>query len=220
MPGSEPLDWDGYCTRWSASHGGYDPRSASAPARAWLRLCHRLGTALARSGVQNPNAMTTAGLVISAGVPFTAATIPPGPLVAAILVLLSAVADTLDGVLALVTGRATRLGQVYDATADRLSEAAWLTAFALLGAPLWLATTAGAVMWLHEYVRARATLAGLPDIGTVTIAERPTRILLVIFGLLATQLDHRAATPTLAVALAVSLLGLGQLARAVHQTLR
>jgi phosphatidylglycerophosphate synthase len=167
--------------------------------------------------VRSPDAITSAGLLLSLAVPPVALVTP---LLAAILVLLAALADTLDGVVAVVAGRATRLGQVYDATADRLAEAAWLVAFALLGAPHWLAAACGAAMWLHEYVRARATAAGMSELGAVTVAERPTRILLTIFGLLAVPLDPRAATATLAVALVVSLAGLAQLAAAVRRALR
>jgi CDP-diacylglycerol--glycerol-3-phosphate 3-phosphatidyltransferase len=216
---SEILDWPGYCSRWSATHGGYDPREAPALVRGWLRLGHALGAALIRAGVRSPNAVTSIGLLSSACVP-PVALLPAGPFWAALLVLFSAFADTIDGVLAVIAGRATRLGQVYDSAADRLAEAAWLVAFALLGAPLWLAVTAGGVMWLHEYVRARASVAGMTDIGTVTIAERPTRILLSIFGLLATLVDHRAAPVTLAIALLLALIGFGQLLRAVHRALR
>ncbi|MEU7869730.1 CDP-alcohol phosphatidyltransferase family protein [Dactylosporangium sp. NPDC049140] len=220
MPGSEIPGWDGYCTRWSAAHGGYDPRTAPALVRGWLRLGHALGVILVRAGVRSPNAVTTLGLLLSAGVPAAAALVPAGAFWAAVLVLCSAFADTIDGVLAVLANRASRRGQVYDSAADRLSEAAWLLAFALLGAPLWLTVLAGGVMWLHEYVRARASVAGMTDIGTVTIAERPTRILLIIFGLLATLLDSRAATVTLAAALVVALVGFVQLLRAVNRALR
>jgi phosphatidylglycerophosphate synthase len=213
------MDWPGYCSRWSATHGGYDPRAAPALVRGWLRLGHALGVTLVRAGVRSPNAVTSIGLLSSACVP-PVALLPAGAFWAALLILFSAFADTIDGVLAVIADRATRLGQVYDSAADRLAEAAWLVAFALLGAPLWLAVTVGAVMWLHEYVRARASVAGMTDIGTVTIAERPTRILLSIFGLLATLVDHRAAPVTLAVALLLALIGFGQLLRAVHRALR
>jgi len=209
---SEPLDWAGYCERWSAAHGGYDPRRAPAPVRVWLRLNHRLGGALFRAGVRSPDAVTTAGLLLSLAVPVAAGA--GVPVLAAVLVLLSAFADTVDGVLAIVGGRATRLGQVYDSVADRVGEAAWLTAFVLLGAPVWLAAATGGVMWLHEYVRARAAVAGMSDIGTVTVAERPTRVLLTIAGLLAVH------TGVLAVALAVAVVGLAQLAVAVRRALR
>nr|BFE66060.1 CDP-alcohol phosphatidyltransferase family protein [Dactylosporangium thailandense] len=220
MRGPEPLGWDGYCERWSAAHGGYDPRTAPSLVRGWLRLSHALGTTLLRAGVRSPNAVTSLGLLLSAAVPPVAALLPGGPFWAAVLVLLSAFADTIDGVLAVLAGRASRLGQVYDSAADRVSEAAWLLAFALLGAPVWLTVAAGGAMWLHEYVRARASIAGMTDIGTVTVAERPTRVLLTIFGLLATLVEPRASTVTMAAALLVTVAGFAQLLRAVRRALR
>ena len=39
--------------------------------------------------------------------------------------------------IAVVGNRVTRLGYVYDAAADRISEAAWLVAFWLIGVPGW-----------------------------------------------------------------------------------
>ncbi|WP_327009128.1 CDP-alcohol phosphatidyltransferase family protein [Dactylosporangium sp. NBC_01737] len=173
--------------RWAAAHGGYDPRSAPPLVRGWLRMSYEMGAALARIGVRSPNAVTVLGLLLSAAVPLTVA-VPGGTgwaFAGAVLVLLSAIADTVDGVLAVVTGRATRLGQVYDSAADRIAEACWLVALVILGGPAWLAAGCCGVMWLHEYVRARATVAGMTDIGTVTVAERPTRVLITIFGLLA-----------------------------------
>lgn len=214
MSGSDLLDWDGYCTRWSAAHGGYDPREAGPPVRGWLHLSYRIGIVLIRAGVRSPNAVTSIGLLLSAAVPLVAA------LPAAVLVLFSALADTVDGVLAVVAGRASRLGQVYDSVADRLAEACWLSAFTLFGAPVWLAASCVGLMWLHEYVRARAAVAGMAGIGVVTVAERPTRVLLTIVGLLAVAAADRAATIVLVVMAALSLAGLAQLAAAVRRALR
>ena len=79
---------------------------------------------------------------------------------AAGLVLLSALADTADGAVAVMTGRTTRLGGFYDSLADRVSEAAWLLALWLVGAPGVLVTACGALAWLHEYARARSVAVG------------------------------------------------------------
>ncbi|MEV0129955.1 CDP-alcohol phosphatidyltransferase family protein [Dactylosporangium sp. NPDC050688] len=182
---SDVRDWDGYAERWAAAHGGYDPRSASPLVRGWLRMSYELGAAVIKIGVRSPNSVTVLGLLLSAAVPVAVAGGRGWVLAGAVLVLLSAVADTVDGVLAVVTGRASRLGQVYDSAADRVAEACWLVALVILGGPAWLAAGCCGLMWLHEYVRARATVAGMSDIGTVTVAERPTRVLVTIFGLLA-----------------------------------
>jgi len=36
---------------------------------------------------------------------------------------------------------------------------------------------AGALMFLHEYTRARAGVAGMTEVGVVTVWERPTRVI-------------------------------------------
>jgi len=220
------VDWATYATRWSRLHGGYDPRRASPFVRGWLWSSYRLARGLAGLGV-SPGAVTATGLALAIGV---LAITPMGggwPLLAAVLVALGALADTVDGALAVVTGRETRLGQVYDSVADRLSEAAWLLGLWVLGTPGWLVAGCGALAWLHEYVRARATVAGMAELGTVTLGERPTRVLVVLFGLALSGLaglagpELAAGTATVAAAIWALLgsLGVAQLAAAVHRTL-
>ncbi|UWZ40657.1 CDP-alcohol phosphatidyltransferase family protein [Dactylosporangium roseum] len=184
-----------------------------------MHMAYGIGATLVRRGVRDPNAVTAAGLLLSVAVPAVVAAGRPWAFAGAALVLLSAVADTVDGVLAVVAGRASRLGQVYDSAADRVAEACWLVAFVLLGGPVWLAVGCGAVMWLHEYVRARATVAGMTDLGTVTVAERPTRVLLAVFGLLAVAVTPHAVTIVLAVTAALTAAGLIQLIAAVRKAL-
>jgi phosphatidylglycerophosphate synthase len=219
--------WDGYAERWSALHGGYDPRTAAPLVRDWLRVAYRIARVLAALRLR-PSAVTFAGFALAAAVPVVVRWGPAGGLVAAGLVLLGALADTADGALALVSGRESRLGRVYDSVADRLSEAAWLLGLVLLGAPGWLAAGCLAVTWLHEYVRARATVAGMAEIGAVTVGERPTRVLLALFGLglagaaglAAPDLAAGTATVAAAVWAVLGAVGLVQLAAAVRRALR
>lgn len=211
------MTWDVYCSAWARLHGGFDPRSASPLVRGWVLIAYKIGSWLGRKRV-GPMAVTTAGLIVCWGVPAAVLLGPGGPALAAVLVLVAALADGLDGAVAVVTGRASRLGYVYDSVADRLGEAAWLLAFWLAGAPGWLVVAAGAVSWLHEYARARATAAGMSEIGVVTIAERPTRVLIAIFGLLAAFLPF-AITVAAAVWLALAVVGLVQLVVAVRRAL-
>jgi phosphatidylglycerophosphate synthase len=186
--------------------------------RGWLALAYRIGSWLAAWRV-GPMAVTTAGLIFCLGVPAAVLLGPAGPVLAALLVLVAAFTDGLDGAVAVLTGRATKLGYVYDSVADRLGELAWLLAFWLVGAPPWLVVAAGAASWLQEYARARATAAGMSEIGVVTVAERPTRVLLSIFGLLLTTLLPWAATGAVAVWVALTAVGLAQLAVAIRRGL-
>ena len=219
------MTWEEYAATWSDLHGGFDLATASALIRGWVRLAYRGGRLLARLRV-GPGAVTAAGLLLCVAVPFAAALGPSGLLAGGVVVLLASVADGLDGAVAVVTHRASRLGFVYDSVADRVGEAAWLVAFWVAGVPGWLAVTAGAVSWLHEYVRARAAAAGMAGIGVVTVGERPTRVAVAVAGLViggAAGLVHDTwAAPVLAIAaaawLALALAGLAQLASTVHRT--
>ena len=219
--------WDSYASRWARLHGGYDPRRASPFVRGWLRLAYGLSRLLAPLPV-SPNAVTAVGLALSAGVPLVAARGGVWPVAGALLLVGAALADTVDGALAVITDRASRLGQLYDSVADRLAEACWLAGLWLLGAPSLLVVLCGAVAWLHEYVRARAIPAGMADIGTVTVAERPTRILIAAFGLLlcgvggliSPELAVGTATAATAIWAILGAVALGQLIGAVHHALR
>jgi hypothetical protein len=90
-----------------------------------------------------------------------------------------------------------------------------------------LVVAAGAVSWLHEYVRARATASGMSDIGAVTVGERPTRVSIAISALLIGGLAgyvHESWAATVltvgaAAWLALAVVGLAQLGVAVRRQL-
>ncbi|MFY1637385.1 CDP-alcohol phosphatidyltransferase family protein [Solwaraspora sp. WMMB335] len=220
------LNWQDYAVTWARLHGGFDPRTATPVVRYWLRTAHWLADLLGRARV-GPNTVTVAGVLICLGVPVAATRGGHGLLVGALLVLLAAVADTVDGALAVVTGRTSRLGYVYDSVADRAGEAFWLAGFWLAGAPGPLVATAGALSWLHEYIRARAAAAGMREIGAVTLGERPTRVSAALVGLLLAgaagliQPDLAAGVLTVVTAgwVLLGLFGLSQLLTAVRRTL-
>lgn len=220
------MTWDEYVVAWSQLHGGFDPRKASPVVRGWVRSAYRIGSWLGRRGI-GPTSVTAAGLILCLAVPLAALAGPGGLLLGALLVLLASFADGLDGSVAVVTGRTSRLGYVYDSVADRLGEVAWLTAFFLAGVPGWAVVAAGGVSWLHEYVRARATASGMSEIGAVTVGERPTRVSIGISGLIfagiAGFVHGGWAATVLNVAtaawLVLAVVGLGQLGVAVRRAL-
>ena len=86
--------------------------------------------------------------------------------------------DSLDGALAIGTGRASRRGFVLDSVVDRLTEVAYASALWVAGAPGWLAVTFGAFCWLPDYLRARAGQAGVRETGAISVWERPTRVVM------------------------------------------
>jgi phosphatidylglycerophosphate synthase len=220
------IGWDGYAVRWAALHGGYDPRSAGTLVGGWLRLAYGIGSGLARLRV-SPSAVTAFGLLLCAAVPFAAGHGRIGLLAGAVLVVLAAVADSVDGAVAVISRRVSRLGYVYDSVADRLGEAAWLVAFWVGGVPVSLLIIAGGLSWLHEYVRARAVAAGMKEIAVVTVGERPTRVSLTLIGLLLgavagflrPELGPGIMTVTMSVWALLALIGVLQLLGAVRRTL-
>jgi phosphatidylglycerophosphate synthase len=174
--------WDDYSVRWAALHGGVDPRRSSRPTRTWVRLAYSVGRGLAAVRL-SPDAITVVGLLLSVAVPVVVLFGGWWLFVGAGLVLLSAVADSTDGAVAVLTDRTSRLGAFTDAIADRLAEAAWLLALWLAGVPGILVAVCGALAWLHEYARARAAAAGMSGVGVVSVAERPVRVILTIVAL-------------------------------------
>jgi CDP-diacylglycerol--glycerol-3-phosphate 3-phosphatidyltransferase len=195
--------------------------------RGWQRLAFSISRGLARAGAA-PNTITTAGLVCSLAVPL--AVLPGGRFVflAAALVIIAALADSVDSGVAIISRRTSAMGSYYDAVADRVGEIAWLVALWLLGAPGTLVAACGAVALLHEYVRSRAALAGMPAIGAVAVAERPTRVLTVVsamvVGAVGAAISARLAAGIVTVALAVwlvlGLLGFTRLASTIRAGLR
>ncbi|MGA8115401.1 MAG: CDP-alcohol phosphatidyltransferase family protein [Actinocatenispora sp.] len=221
------VDWVGYAVRWKALHGGYDPRTAKLPVRAWLRMSYRMARGLARLRV-SPAQVTLLGLLVCVLVPVIAALGGLWPVLAGVLVVLAGLLDTLDGALAVVTRRVTRFGYVYDAVVDRLGEAAWLVAFWLAGVPGWVVALTACMAFLHEYLRARATAAGLAGLGALTVGERPVRVMISAFGLVfaglcaqvSATLAAGAGTLAVAIWLLFGVVGFLQLFGAVERGLR
>ena len=165
---------DGGFEGWSRLHGGIPP---SAPVRAWLRLVQRL--AAGPFSRVPPDVLSAAGVLSTLLAALVAAAGGRWAALTAALVLLAGLFDGLDGAVALHTGRVRPLGAVIDAMADRVGDLLLVATLAVLGAPpAWCVAVAGLVFG-HEYLRARAQGAGLRGVGAVTVAERPTRVIVV-----------------------------------------
>jgi CDP-diacylglycerol--glycerol-3-phosphate 3-phosphatidyltransferase len=217
-----------YLREWSALHGGADTRGFVG---RWIGGAYRLARPLARAGA-GPDVVTLLGLAAALAAPLTVWGVtawgrPHGGrwlLAASFLVAVSGLLDNLDGAVALLTRRASRRGFVLDSVCDRLADGAYCVALWFAGAPGPLVVVGGAAAWLHEYVRARAAVAGMPQIGVITVSERPTRVIVSAMFLLGAGLYPRAATGWAtagASALAViGAAGAGQLAVTVARRLR
>jgi CDP-diacylglycerol--glycerol-3-phosphate 3-phosphatidyltransferase len=215
-------DEDAYLRLWSELHGGYDPRAARS-ARIWLGAVYRCGVPLARRRV-SPGAVTLVGVLLAVAMLGPAAAGGRWPLLAAVLLVANGLSDSLDGCVALLTGRATRWGYVFDSVADRISDALIVVALWLAGGSAALCLAAGSLAALQEYTRARAGQIGFQEIGVVTVAERPTRIIVGALGLAAAGVvpSHAGSLTTAAAVALVCLgaVGCGQLVIALWRALR
>ncbi|WP_209313761.1 CDP-alcohol phosphatidyltransferase family protein [Blastococcus sp. TF02A_35] len=219
------LDRDEYLAAWSRWHGGAD---TDAPlVRGWLTLAHTLARPLA---ALPPVVATLAGVLVAAGAVGPAAAGGAWLVAAGVLVGLSGLLDSLDGALAIGTGRASRRGYVLDSVVDRLTEVAYAAALWAAGAPGWLAVVFGALCWLPDYLRARAGQAGLRRTGPISVWERPTRVAMagftlggagVVSGLDVAGLDAAVVVVTAGTAVGALLgaLGTAQLGRWLHAEL-
>jgi archaetidylinositol phosphate synthase len=206
------LSREEYLAAWSRWHGGTGTESALV--RGWLSVAWTLARPLA--GLP-PIVATALGLLVAAAAVLPARAGSSWLVLAGVLVGLSGLLDSLDGALAIGTGRASRRGFVLDSVVDRLTEVAYAGALWVAGAPGWLAVAFGALCWLPDYLRARAGQAGVRETGAISVWERPTRVLMtgltlvgagVVAGL---DLDDEVVTAGAAVGALLGAVGVAQL---------
>lgn len=215
-----PPDLAGWFGRWQVQHRAPDLNPADTTVlRLFLTLTYRLAAPLARRGVL-PATVTLAGLWLALTVPVVATW---SPATAAGLCVLSSVIDGVDGAVAGLSDRASARGFVLDSVVDRLAEIAFFGALVAAGGHFIAAATGWAAIVMIEYTRARAGNAGLEQVGIVTIAERPTRVLCVVFALVAAAIMPSRATlmanTGAGIATATAIVGLAQLTWALRRLL-
>ncbi|HET6878441.1 MAG TPA: CDP-alcohol phosphatidyltransferase family protein [Jatrophihabitans sp.] len=192
--------------RWSRLHHGIDP-SGVPLLPAWLALMWRLAGPPVRWGIP-PTAVTAAGLLLAGGSVAAAGAVPA---LAACLVVAAAVCDGLDGAVAVVGDRATRVGARADAVADRIADAAFAAVLWRCGAPWPLAVAAGALAVGVDAVR---RVRRVPD--RITVAERPSWAVCAALACVSAAVSD-ARWPQLVCAgvwVALAGIGLGQVATA------
>ncbi len=217
------LSRDEYLAAWSRWHGGTDP-AASRLVRGWLTAAYTLARPVA--GL-SPLVATAVGLLVAVAAVGPAAAGGLWLVAAGVLVGLSGLLDSLDGALAIATGRASKRGYVLDSAVDRLTEAAYAAALWVAGAPGWLAAVFGALCWLPDYLRARAGQAGVDETGDISVWERPARVAmtgmtLVGAGVVAGAGSGVAAavvTTGAAVGALLGVVAVAQLGRAIRRAL-
>ena len=152
------------------------------------RLEEPIARLLVTVGV-SPNAITLLGLALAGGAAYLLST---GHFIAGALVLLvSGVADLLDGTVARLTKQETPFGAVLDSVADRLGEAGvllgllvfYLNPANVVGVILVYLALSTSVM--VSYLRARSEGMGIQYSGG--LMTRPERIIVLVVGLLLNQ---------------------------------
>jgi len=178
--GQPPDQRAGLVEAWSRLHDGLTP---SPLVRGWLRPMWTLARPLAAARVP-PTAVTVAGAGLA-----VAALLLAGrwPLAALALVLAAAIADGLDGAIAVVAGRASRFGAVADKVADRVADTAFALTIWRCGAPWWLAAAAAALSLVLEL--------GRPP-RVITVAERPTRVICTALACVSATVSEATWPPT------------------------
>jgi phosphatidylglycerophosphate synthase len=191
-PGAGRWSFEAYQAEWREVHLlGEGAQPGGRLAAAYLRVPYRVGAPLARAGV-DPDLVTLAALWVALVAGWTATLGPGWAAGAGALTLLAGVADSVDGAVAVMQGRASAFGFVWDSTADRLADLALIAGPVALVAtragPGWgVAAVAGGaaaagLLLLLEYVRARAQAGRVAAAWSLaTPGERPTRV--IVLGL-------------------------------------
>lgn len=213
---------------WSELHGGIDPRQ-SFWVRNWVLISHACARPLVRLGI-TPNTVTALGVIATAvGLCLT---ILGGwwPLLAAVVIVVAALLDGIDGAIAAQTGTASRWGRINDAVADRFSDVMLVGIIVVVGAPPWLGATLAVLTLILEITRATAQAVGMKGPGTVTVWERPSRVILAVVAAASAswwwgaEVDPDVAsvlaTAIAAVGVALALIGTIQLGVAVRRQTR
>ena len=189
-PTPVPMSFADYQAGWREAHLlGEEAQPGGRLAAAYLRLPYLLGAPLARAGT-NPDLITMVALWVALVAGWTATLGPGWAAAAGTLTLVAGVADSVDGAVAVLQGRTSVFGFVWDSTADRLADLAIIAGPVALVAteadPPWagaaVATGAAAagLLLLLEYARARAQAGQVAAAWSLaTPGERPTRVILL-----------------------------------------
>ncbi len=219
--GSVPSRAD-YLNRWTQLHGGLDPRQGRL-VHGWLSGVYFCARPLAKARLA-PDVITLFSLLVSGVAVWLSALGGTWVLAASAVVVVSGLLDNIDGAVAVLTDRVTAWGAVLDSVVDRCCDVFYLVALWVVGAPAGVCVAGGVAMFVLEFARARAAAGGMHEIGVVTIAERPTRVIVTAAFLLGAGLyvDSAAqwAQAGAWVWLAVSVVAVAQLLVVIHRRLR
>ena len=173
------MTFDEYLVTWAQLHGTSQPRGM---VRVWLKISFLLSTPLTRI---SPNVITGFGPLLLAVAIYFAGSTNRSYFLASIIVLTVGLVDSFDGIVAVRTSKTSSWGAFLDGIVDRFIDVGIGILLIVLGAPVELAVLAFAIAMVHEYMRAKASGIGFRGLGTITPAEKPTRIAIGVMFLFA-----------------------------------
>ena len=204
------MDKKEFFTTWSDLHGG---AKIEGVVKAWLQISYATAKFFAKLRF-TPNLLTFAGLFFAIALWQFANSWP-----AALFLVLSLFFDGIDGSLAILQKKTSKLGAFTDSFVDRISEVFWALALYELGAPATLVFIALLATYVQEYLRARAGGLGHEEIGIVTICERPVRASLIFIAIIANLIGLEIISVVAAVWVAMQVIALSQLTRSLYKRL-
>ena len=131
-----------------------------------------------------PNVITLLGLILSFGVAYLF--MMGYFIVAGVGLLLTSMFDVLDGAVARISKKETKIGSVLDSLSDRIAESSvffgLIVFYMILGELIVVSLVflAALLGFLVSYTRAKAEL--LDIVGTVGLVTRPERVILLAIG--------------------------------------
>jgi archaetidylinositol phosphate synthase len=170
---------------WSALHGGAKIKGV---VKGWLTVSYYICKPLKTLRI-TPNGLTYLSLLFAIAYLYFI----DSHWAIAFLVL-SLMADGLDGTLAILSKKVSKWGAALDSIVDRVVETIWALGLFQLGAPWEWVLLGWLTAYAQEYMRARAGGLGVQEIGVVTIAERPIRASVIFIVLVARAFSLDIAT--------------------------
>ncbi|HEX4645756.1 MAG TPA: CDP-alcohol phosphatidyltransferase family protein [Verrucomicrobiae bacterium] len=145
---------------------------------------------LARRKV-SPNTISVSGMVcgLASGLAFAATSLNPslqrwGWILGAVFAQLRLLANMFDGMVAVATGRASPVGELYNEVPDRVSDAAILIGLGCaLGGDIAMGIAAAGVAIFTAYVRAIGKVAGAPQEFCGPMAKPHRMFLVTLLGI-------------------------------------
>jgi len=205
-----------YESAWSTLHGQAQP---SGMIRMWLRFMFVITTPLMWV---SPNVITLSSGLFAVGLAVLAR-VPSCYWLVALGIFLLGILDGVDGVLAVRRNQVTQWGAFLDSMIDRVVDVAIGLMLVFAGADTLVVLIAVTLTLVHEYMRARAASVGYRLIGVVSVAEKPTRIILGIVAFTACSVvtGHAQSFATISawVWLWLAFIGLTQLFTAYRKAL-